>query len=513
MGERASAGGSIRQAGSRDVGRDDVPVTSRRAFARFLLAVIMVQSAWILVMPAFRGPDEFDHVFRAEGVSHGAVLPGELHADLGRGEFTPVRRSVLDAATAVCASYKYTLYYNCHSFGQGQGEWTTAASGAGSYNPTYYFVAGPVGRLFTGVRVDYAIRIVTALACAGLLSWSAVLWGRLGRSRWLTLGLLTALTPVLLFSTTVAAPNGVSYAAGLLFWVAALVTLFSPDPPARGTWTALVTGGVLLCNTHTTGPLWVALITVVFAIERPTRLLSLLRDRRGAVASAAIALGAVASVVWTLVSGANITLEPDKTVGDPTIGDFVANHVVWLLQTIAAFPLRNEPAPVVVYALWLVPFALVSVRGVRTGGRTLLALGWIAGSIIVVATVLTLISFQAIGWAWQGRYGLPLVVGLPLVAVVSAAEARLSRQLIQIVVVCMALAMAISVWHVGVGERRFVVPPLANHIPGGALIAAVLAAAGVVGMYRVLATAATKHGGRLSVTRPASFAPNTERPL
>ena len=459
----------------------------RKVFAGFFIGVLMIQAAWIAAMPAFRGPDEFDHVFRAEGVSHGAFLPGESISHDARGTMTPVRRSVIDAASKVCASYKYTQYYECNAYGEFEGDWGTVSSGAGRYNPTYYAVVGNVARLFDGVAVNYVIRALTAVICALLLAWAAALWTGLGRSRWRTLALMTALTPVLLFSTTIAAPNGVSYAAAILLWVAGLVVLNAPGRPGQAL-IAVTVAAVVMCNTHTTGPLWLVLLVIAWLLLKPRAMLRIARDPRYWSAIAVIGLGAAASLVWTLVSGANLPNETGSISSSPEIGPLVVNEVTWLLQSIAAFPLRNEMAPSAVYVLWLVGFVFLLMHGVRAGGRILIAVLWVALAGIVAQTVLTYVGFKTDGYAWQGRYGLPLAVGLALIP--GFADTRRGepyKPLYHCAILAVLVATGLSVWKVGRNEGAFFQRPWTDYVSGGPIAAGMLAALGAALMAWSLA--------------------------
>jgi hypothetical protein len=456
-------------------------VSGRKVFAGFLLGVLLLQAAWIAAMPAFRGPDEFDHVFRAEGVSHGAFLPGDSISPYdARGSMTPVRRSVIDAASKVCASYKYTRYYDCHAYGDFVGEWGSIGSGAGRYNPSYYVVVGNVGRFFDGTSVNYVIRAVTAGICAILLAWAAALWCGLGRSRWRTLAFMTALTPVMLFSTTVAAPNGVSYAAAVLLWVAGLVVLNGgTGRNLRGAAVAATIAAVVMCNTHTTGPLWLLLIVVAWLLLKPTAMLRLLRDRRYWVMIAVIGAGAAASALWTIQSGANLPNASGSITSSPEVGALAVNEVAWLLQTIAAFPLRNEMAPTAVYVLWLVGFVLLLVRVVRGRGRALVAVLWVVVAVIAAQTILTYVGFKTDGYAWQGRYGLPLTVGLALIPGFADTGRRSPYgPLYHCAILGIIVASGISVWHVGYNERLFFQRPWTDYVAGGPIAAGTVAALG-----------------------------------
>jgi len=462
-------------------------VSGRKTFASFFIGILLVQAAWITAMPAFRGPDEFDHVFRAEGVSHGAFMPGETIAT-ARGTLTPVRRSVIDAASDVCASYKYPGYHDCHAYGPDKGEWGTVGSGAGRYNPAYYVVVGNIARFVDGVAVDYVIRALTAFMCALLLAWAALLWTRPGRSQWRTLAFMTALTPVLLFSTTVAAPNGVSYAAAVLLWTAGLAFLSNPvEQRSRSAATGVAVGAVVMCNTHTTGPLWLLLIALTWVLLKPAEVLAALRDRRNWSLIALVGVGAAVSAAWTLVSGANLPSPSGEITSNPEVGKLAVSELGWLLQTIAAFPLRNEMAPTPVYFLWLIGFIMLIVHAFQGRGRPLLVVLWVAFALIATQTVLTYVGFKTDGYAWQGRYGLPLSVGLALLPAFSVTgRKRPFGPLYLSAALGILIATGLSVWHVAHNERLFFQRPWTDYFTGGPTTVGVVAAIGATVMLWAL---------------------------
>lgn len=456
-------------------------MTARKTFAMFFAGVFLVQLAWIAAMPAFRGPDEFDHVFRAEGVAHGAIAAGESIVT-GRGTLTPVRPSVVAAASEVCESYRYTAYHNCRPYRYNEDGTVRVASGAGAYNPAYYAVVGPVGRLAEGVAVNYVIRVTTAVLCAALLAWAAVYWVMLGRSRWRTLAFAVALTPVFLFSTAIAAPNGVSYAAALLLWTSGFAVLErSPgDRPAGSVW-GVVVGAIVMCNTHTTGPLWLLLIVLTWVFLNPRAVGVALRDRQNWLPAGLVAAGALASAMWTLSSGANLPNPSGLITGSPQLGELFLQEIAWLLQTIAAFPLRNEMAPAAVYILWLVAFVMLLVLGFRSGRHVRGVLIWLVVATITVQTVLTYIGYRTDGYAWQGRYGLPFTVALALIpSLRSGPVPQALVPLYHCAVGALPLATAMAVWQVGHEERSFLQRPWTDYVAGGPVWAGLTAAVGTV---------------------------------
>ena len=81
---------------------------TRRAVLLFVAGLALLQAAWIFALPPFRGIDEFDHVYRADAVAHGQWVAPREQATNGRGALVNVRPSIVESASAMCDSYKYT---------------------------------------------------------------------------------------------------------------------------------------------------------------------------------------------------------------------------------------------------------------------------------------------------------------------------------------------------------------------------------------------------------------------
>ncbi|MFL6108685.1 MAG: DUF2142 domain-containing protein, partial [Marmoricola sp.] len=329
---------------------------------------------------------------------------------------------------------------------------------------------------------------ITALMCATMLAWAAALWTRLGKSRWRTLAFMCALTPVLLFSTTIAAPNGVSYAAAVLLWVGGLTVLSDPaSPMTKGAAIAVAVGGAVMCNTHTTGPIWLLLIAITWLLLRPASALEVIRDRRYWAVILVVGAASLLSVAWTISSGANLPNDAGDITSSPEIGALTANELAWLLQTIAAFPLRNEYAPPAVYILWLVGFVMLMIHAVRVRGRTLLVVTWMVVAIIAVQTILTYVGFKTDGYAWQGRYGLPFTAGLALVPVYfESGRTKPYLPLYHCALGGLGVAAGLSVWKVAHNERLFFQRPWTDYFSGGPLVVGLVAAVGTAVMVRAL---------------------------
>ncbi len=172
-----------------------------------LLGTLLLQAAWIVAVPPYRGSDEFDHVYRAASVAHGYWRPDSQPAPNGRGGLIPVPRQIVTDGTEVCSSYEYTKPDNCNPVQKLDEDMVTVASAAQLYNPLYYAAVGWPSLFLDGATALYAMRVVSALLCAlviTLAAWSVTAWCT---SQWPTVGLVLALTPVTVYSSIVVAPN------------------------------------------------------------------------------------------------------------------------------------------------------------------------------------------------------------------------------------------------------------------------------------------------------------------
>jgi hypothetical protein len=456
-------------------------ITVRGAFWVTFLSMSIVQLAWILAMPAFLGIDEFDHVFKAEAVAHGQLLPSGEVAKHGRGGIVAIPEDVAVAAGPACRSYKYTGRDNCTPISTQSDGLVTIASAAATYNPVWYAVMGTAARPFTGAAADYAMRVAAALVSALLCAWGAAVTTRGARDGWPMLGYGLAMTPVLVYSSAVASPNGIEYAGALLTWAAALA-LARGTAPARA-FAPLVVGSFALCTAHSTGVGWLFVIALAAFLLAPlSHWLTLVREHRRAVLTSVVAIGAtvVACAGYVLLARTNI---PDSS-GESfafNAGRILSQDVLWPLQAIAAFPMREESAPVVVYLLWLLPLVTLLVLATKVASRrerraALLVLG----VSIVLPTLLTAATYSTLGTAWQGRYSLPLYVGLPLLAGVVLSGGRQLRIVhLRVVVGMLAIATAVGLAHVA---RDLVVTrpgvSAAELFDGGWLVVALLAGVG-----------------------------------
>ena len=131
-----------------------------------------------------------------------------------------------------------------------------------------------------------------------------------------------------------------------------------------------------------------------------------------------VALSTLASVAWTL-SQRSLVIGATRSelTWTEKLNGIVDLLFQWPLQAIGAFPYRDAPAPLLVYAVYLplaCGFLVVAIRSFDRRGRWALGLG--IAIMFLFPMVVTLATAEEYGAAWQGRYELPYGVGLLLLA-------------------------------------------------------------------------------------------------
>lgn len=389
------------------------------------LGFILLQVGWIAAVPPYRGIDEFDHAYRAAAVARGEWMAPPSDATRGTGAMVTVPSDIVEAANPVCAGYRYTTSVDCRPSGDQDDGMVSVASGAGRYHPAYYWVVGTVALPFDGYPALYAMRIASAAVCAALFALAMSCVARWSRSAWPLAAVAVASTPVLVYSSTIVAPNGTEMLAGLVVWAALLGLVRAGADRSQDRWLvrSAAVGACVLVTVRSLGPLWLAGIVAAVALVAPWRdagWRSTLGRRRLSGPVAFVGVAGAAAVTWTLTQRSLVIGVEDN---DPqvsilhglTVG--LRSLVLWVLQAEAAFPTRTEQAPVVVYACGILALlGLLVWAAVRGRRREVVVAGLVGVAALAVPLVITAATYNDYGAAWQGRYGLPLAVGVPLLA-------------------------------------------------------------------------------------------------
>jgi hypothetical protein len=409
-----------------EVDREAVPepVTSSALVAprrSMLLGLCGLFAVWVLVMPPFAGSDEHDHVYRAAAAARGQWAIDPVNATRGTGAWLEVPSDIVTAARLECQNLIYTKDRDCVGTPDGDGT-TRVASGAGRYHPLFYAVIGTVAKPFDGVSALYAMRFATALLAAAFVWVAARAASTWARTRWPYLGIAVACTPVVIYSSAVASPNGVEMMSALALWMS-LVGLLVAPPEHVGRLAAYAgISGATLATLRPLGSLWclVILAAVLLAVRSEAgRIKALVRRPAVLLGALLVLVSALQGTAWVLaVDALKMGGEgTDHTTLGHRLGVSASQLPAWILQAIAAFPLRDQPTHPAVYACYLLLFGVVLVLGLRFGsGRSRAAIGLVMASVLVFPFVTTVQSYDKYAAAWQGRYGLPVAMGMVVLA-------------------------------------------------------------------------------------------------
>lgn len=394
------------------------PVTPRLFVIRVMLAVAILQALWIAVVPPFRASDEFDHAFRAAAVADGHWVATES-TDVGRGMLVRAPADLVKAAENQCASLSYTGYDNCHSAGDAGDGHVWVGSGAATYNPVYYWVVGTAAQPFAGAASLYVMRVVSAVLCLIFVALGAWALSRRGTPRWAGVGFALALSPVLVFSMSMTAPNGLEMAAAIALWCALIAVPDARDAQLERRL-LLVAGAaaVVLGFLRDLGPLFILLIVGTALVMHRQRAIDVIRRRRYVVLGCVLAVGLAVGWGQAWLRLIRVTGHAEQQ-GESTWS--WTTLILWPLQTIAAFPYRDQPGPLIVYPVFLVAVAALLAMALRVAPRVEAAV--VLGSAALALALpfgLTELTRSSRGVMWQGRYGLPLAVGFVLLAGVVA---------------------------------------------------------------------------------------------
>jgi Predicted membrane protein (DUF2142) len=486
-----------------------------RWWAAFLL-VFGLAAAWAFASPLYSFPDEAAHTVKAA-----AVVRGELD---GRKQTVPDRpgtifRGGFTVVVHVPTSYTWnsSTLPNCYishphvpascapKFVDDHRS-TTWTTWVGRYPPTYYALVGWPSLVDTGTASIYAMRLLGAVVFAALLAAAMACAWEAPRFRLLTVGVVVAATPTALFLAGGVNPNSLEIAAAVCLWAALGVAALG-DPPGVSRRLLVLIGlsGALLAATRPISALWLAVILLAgLALAGRDRVATVIRQRGAQVAVAVVGVVAAGGVLWTLVGGALGNNEGDDPRG---LGYLSAlEHSLrltpkYVREMLGVFGWRTTPSPSVVYwAFVVVLVLLVGLALVRSSRPAAAVLLGVVGVSLVLPPVLEAANAHDKGFGWQGRYGLPIAVGVPIVAALvlgasrrlgRRATARLAATVVTVVAAAQAVAFYWALRRYAVGSQgplfffghRGWAPPL----PSGLLVAAVvvLAAALAVLAYRL----------------------------
>lgn len=409
----------------------------RYFFLLVWVALSGIAGTWALSMPLYSGPDEPAHVIEAAGVVRGDALGPQVDQEPPFSVVTVVEAPrYLANATELpgCFAFQPAVPASCEpamATGDAGVELTTTA---GHYPPLYYALVGTPTLVLDGARAVYAMRALSVLVGGFVLAVGMVMLRRTSMRRYAVPGGMVALTPMAFFLLGIINPSGLEVALGFTAWAALLPVALDPRP--EGVRGRLVVGALslgLLVNVRASSPVWaIGILLVVVALMTRQRWSLVLRDRAWIAPVAIGTVGAAAAGAWLLVA------DPTRSLGGVPVPDYVSNPGLvvretsartsgYLREMIGRFGWLDTSPSFFTLAVWsmLVGFLVLLALALGSARHRLVLLA-LTTAVIVLPLLLQIPTAAKVGLAWQGRYTLPLAVGVVLLAalVVGAAIER-----------------------------------------------------------------------------------------
>jgi len=398
-----------------------------RWWTTFLLAAAL-SSLWLLATPLFGAPDEPAHAIRAASVARLDIVGDEV-PEVEDRLVVEAPKAYGDASDSIsCYVFAADTSAACATFSD-HTQLTRLPTSAGRHPPAYYLIAGVPTLAFRGALGVYLMRVVSVAITAAFVASAVATLERLRRPRLGSLAILLGATPMLFFVGGSVNPSAVEISAALSLWMAGMVlaleapTLVDPRLLRRAGVAAIV-----LVLSRQLAPLWLVLIAAALvAIGGWAATRALWASRSARRWGAAILTAGALQCVWILlVRPLDPSLGDSEAVRGLSTGSALRQSFGESLNRLRErFGWLDSPAPGITYALWALAFgALIGLALVAWRRRFLLVAG--ATAIAAVAAPLGFETFQAhrIGFFWQGRYSMPLALGVPVLLALSVAARR-----------------------------------------------------------------------------------------
>ncbi|MFZ9016171.1 MAG: DUF2142 domain-containing protein [Ilumatobacteraceae bacterium] len=468
------------------------PARDGRQAAWALVALVgLVLVVWMLLVPQGGQPDEAGHLVRSAALVR--------LDDRDYAYELPDRYRIAEPA---CYAFDPSVPATCSPVPDHTDELVVLTSRAGNYPPLGHLVFGAASSL-PGLDPIWWGRLAAVVVSALLVGWSLAVAAR--HEPVLAAGLLLGLTPMAWSIMAAVNPSALTIAGAAALWVGLLTKPF--DRVDRASEWLLVWGWTAMVASRRDGLVWACLVLAAVCLTRRSRPLDLLRGlgrtRLGIAASATLVtlvwavVAASGTARWSLVAPLVVVAVDVGLRWWPRFGSTrratrvltvlavgTAAVVGWILlvarrpggwdgtllltviaqtdenlvEAVGVLGWLDTPVPAVIVDAWLV--AMGALVAVGIAART-----WRPAAVLAVVTVLTSWTFELVqgndsGTYWQGRYSLPLLIGVPLLLV--ARSARASERLVVPVASAAVLFIDVAAW---AAARRYGVGHGGSHLP------------------------------------------------
>lgn len=394
------------------------------------LLVTIVGTTWSLAAPPYASIDEINHVIKAVSVARGDWTATEVPDDeapdnelflSGWGRFEIPEIYGEAAVSAGCYRGQPAETPDCFSFSGDTSDGPVIEPDS-RYPPGYYLVVGLAERLWQpGANAVRLMRLVTTLISAALVASAVVSLLRLRSPRFALLGVAVATTPMVFHLAGSVNPNGPEIAAAIGLWASGAVLAREVTTTGlvdRRLVVRIVLAASVLSLARPLSPLFAgAIIAALLALMPWTAIRTLLRSRAAQVGAVTVGAVMALQLAWVAIIRPNYfgkPLGPDVSDGD-MVGFVVGKAPGLYRQMIGVFgaPDVNAPEPAII--LWTLVLGGVAFAALALGRKRWVAIaGLVTVATVVIPMAGDLLQARTLSYPWQGRYTIPIAVGVPL---------------------------------------------------------------------------------------------------
>ncbi|HVC14486.1 MAG TPA: DUF2142 domain-containing protein [Acidimicrobiales bacterium] len=428
------------------------PLAFGAIFALAFLLSFATFGAWSLATPLYASPDEPTQVAHAAAAVRGQLVGTTITSDANALTAVSVPRIFATGwLTARCYAFRPTVPASCSPSIPAPTETVRTTTYVGRYPPLYYLIVGLPSLAVVSTTGIYLMRLTSALLNALLISVALLVVALWSDRKLLFLGVAVAATPTAWFFGGMVNPSGFAICAAVCLWTSGLVLVLEHadrPPPAL---VAVVAGATaLLLLARPISPLWAAITYAALGLLGGRRAVAGVWRSRAARLAALPLLGCAAFALWWVDTKHSFDLTAvapaPASESDLHVLGMAAGHTWgWLQQMVGVFGWLDTPSPLLTYGVWfavVAAFALLAV--VRTGARRAAVLLLLVAAVFAVPIALTYAEARRLGMNGQGRYWLPLAVGVPLVSVALVEHTGMGARVRSRVALTVSIAIAVA---------------------------------------------------------------------
>jgi Predicted membrane protein (DUF2142) len=422
--------GEHRDPGDMIGGASPAPSTSttseRRTWWSWFAAVMLVCIAWAVATPLFAPPDEAAHVLRAVAIGRGQFGGKTLFLSIGSISQVQVPQTYQHMNyDSSCFTSHPDVTPQCARVVRVDPSIGPAPTIAARYPPLFYLLPALATRVLSPAHSIYAMRFIAALLCAALFASAFTSAQRLGRMA--ILGVAAAVTPLALNLSSVVNPSGLEIAAAAALWMSCAALARGPTLDNRLIVRATIAFAVFANTRSLSVPMAIAAVVLPLCLASRDRAREIARARAARPALAIAAVATVAALLWSQLRGRVPSVPVADRFSQFSVGEGLGRTWRIFEESIAWFGLREVrvlSAIVIWLALWTVLLVIAVRRGTQRDRLVLAALVVVS---VTFPIVISMLHPAPIFNVWQGRYSLPLWMGVPILSGTIAATSAPSR--------------------------------------------------------------------------------------